>query len=154
MSMIFRTIASMSRTLAQTMAPAAILMLAIIIYTGFAIPTTYIPGWSRWNSYIDPIAYGFEALMINEFHNRNFACSLYVPAGPGYDMVAPANRVCHAVGSTPGSGVVNETETLLSLDHVDIWIKPGTLTALMVTGATPTLWAVTYASARVSPVLG
>jgi len=47
MSMLFRTVASVSRTLSQAMAPAAILILAIVIFTGFAIPTRYMLGWSR-----------------------------------------------------------------------------------------------------------
>lgn len=48
MSMMFRGIASISRTLEQAMAPASILMLALVMYTGFAIPTTYMLGWARW----------------------------------------------------------------------------------------------------------
>jgi ATP-binding cassette, subfamily G (WHITE), member 2, PDR len=40
MSMIFRTIASFSRTLPEAMVPAWFFMLSLIIYTGFAIPTT------------------------------------------------------------------------------------------------------------------
>lgn len=48
MSMLFRTIASVSRTLSQALAPAAILILAIVIYTGFAIPVNYMLGWARW----------------------------------------------------------------------------------------------------------
>ncbi len=55
MSMFFRTIASLSRTLAGAMAPAAILILALVIYTGFVIPTRYMLGWSRWINYLDPI---------------------------------------------------------------------------------------------------
>jgi len=66
MSMFFRCIAALSRTLAQAMAPAAIVILALIIYTGFAIPTRYMKPWFRWINYIDPVAYAFEALMINE----------------------------------------------------------------------------------------
>ena len=66
MSMFFRCIAALSRTLAQAMAPAAIAILALIIYTGFAIPTRYMKPWFRWINYIDPVAYAFEALMINE----------------------------------------------------------------------------------------
>ena len=55
MSMLFRTIASVSRTLSQAMAPAAIVILAIVIFTGFAIPTRYMLGWCRWINYIDPV---------------------------------------------------------------------------------------------------
>lgn len=58
MSMFFRTIASVSRTLSQAMTPAALLNLAIVMYTGFAIPTRYMHGWSRWINYLDPVAYG------------------------------------------------------------------------------------------------
>lgn len=58
MSMLFRTIASVSRTLSQAMTPAALLILAIVMFTGFAIPVQYMLGWSRWINYLDPVAYG------------------------------------------------------------------------------------------------
>jgi ATP-binding cassette, subfamily G (WHITE), member 2, PDR len=48
MSMMFRGIASISRTLEQAVAPGSLLMLALVMYTGFAIPTTYMLGWARW----------------------------------------------------------------------------------------------------------
>ena len=101
MSMMFRTIASVSRSLSQALAPAAILILAIVIYTGFAIPTTYMLGWSRWINYLDPVAYGFESLMINEFSNRQFDCSVFVPNGPGYGLDV-AHKVCSVVGAVEG----------------------------------------------------
>ena len=107
MSMLVRTISAVSRTISQALAPAAILFLALIIFTGFAIPIKYMLGWSRWINYIDPVAYAFESLMINEFHNRNFSCSNFIPAGGFYDGVSPSQHVCSAVGSIPGSDVVN-----------------------------------------------
>jgi ATP-binding cassette subfamily G (WHITE) protein 2 (PDR) len=106
MSMVFRTVASVSRTLPGAMAPAAILILAIVIFTGFTIPTRYMLGWSRWINYIDPVAYCFESLMINEFHNRNFTCSNFVPNGNGY-VNGGLSTICSAVGSTPGSNIVS-----------------------------------------------
>lgn len=69
MSMVFRTIASASRTLSQALAPAALLILGLVIYTGFAIPVRNMLGWSRWLNYLDPIAYGFEALMVCAFYS-------------------------------------------------------------------------------------
>ena len=104
MSMLFRTIASVSRTLSQAMAPAAIIILAIVIFTGFAIPTRYMLGWCRWINWIDPIAYGFESLMVNEFHNRRFPCNLYVPP---YGDLSSNSQVCSAVGAVPGQSYVN-----------------------------------------------
>ena len=64
--------------------------LALIIFTGFAIPITYMPDWCRWINYIDPLAYAFEALVVNEFHSREFMCDQFVPSPlvPGYETVA------------------------------------------------------------------
>lgn len=106
MSMLFRTIASVSRTLSQAMAPAAIIILAIVTFTGFAIPTPYMLGWCRWINYLDPIAFAFESLMVNEFHNRDFTCSLdqIVPPGASFEGGA---AVCSAIGSVPGQDTVN-----------------------------------------------
>ncbi|PYH97939.1 hypothetical protein BO71DRAFT_395761 [Aspergillus ellipticus CBS 707.79] len=101
MSMLFRTMASSSRSLSQALVPAAILMLGLIIYTGFTIPTRYMLGWSRWMNYIDPIAYGFESLMVNEFHNRKFPCatSEFVP---NYSGAALEYKICSTVGAVAG----------------------------------------------------
>lgn len=55
MSMLFRTIGSLTRSLAQALAPGANIMLGLIIFTGFVVPEPYMLGWSRWIKYIDPI---------------------------------------------------------------------------------------------------
>jgi ABC-type multidrug transport system permease subunit/ABC-type multidrug transport system ATPase subunit len=106
MSMIFRTIASYSRTLSQALVPAAILILGLVIYTGFTIPTRNMLGWSRWMNYIDPIAYGFESLIVNEFHGRSFECKSFVPPnGPSLD-----NMACSTKGAKAGLPVVFGTD--------------------------------------------
>ncbi|KAG9233334.1 putative multidrug resistance ABC transporter [Amylocarpus encephaloides] len=133
MSMLFRSIASLSRTLSQAMAPAAVLILAIVIYTGFTIPTRYMLGWARWINYLDPVAYGFEALMINEFHNRNFSCAQFVPSGPGYEVIG-LNRVCSAVSSAPGAAFVNGEAYIKSAfgyEHAHKWRNLGIMIAFM-----------------------
>ncbi|XAO22858.1 hypothetical protein I312_101633 [Cryptococcus bacillisporus CA1280] len=107
MSMFFRSIASLSRSLTQALAPAAIMILALVIYTGFAINVQNMRGWARWINYLDPIAYGFESLMINEFHGREYACSMFVPSGPGYEGATGEEHVCSTVGAVAGSSVVN-----------------------------------------------
>lgn len=111
MSMLFRTIASVSRTLSQAMAPAAILILGIIMYTGFALPVPYMRGWARWINYVNPVAYGFESLMTNEFAGRTFVCNSasFVPSGAAYANVSALERVCSAVGAVAGSPVVDGT---------------------------------------------
>jgi ATP-binding cassette subfamily G (WHITE) protein 2 (PDR) len=107
MSMFFRSIAALSRSLVQALAPAAILILGLVMYTGFAIPPNYMVGWSKWIRYLNPVSYGFEALMVNEFHNRNFECNQYIPTGQGYEGIGGTNSACMAVGSVPGQPYVN-----------------------------------------------
>jgi len=82
-------------------------MLSLVIYTGFAIPTTDMHVYFRWINYINPIGYAFESLMINEFHNRQFPYSQFVPEGPGYGNISNSERVCSMVGSIPGSNFVD-----------------------------------------------
>lgn len=109
MSMIFRTIASASRTLSQAMVPAAILILALVIFTGFVIPISYMLPWCRWMNYLDPLAYAFESLMANEFHGRQFICTDYIPnaAIPGYENLSDLQHVCSAVAAVAGSNYVD-----------------------------------------------
>lgn len=109
MSMIFRTIGSASRTLFQALVPAALLILDLVLFTGFILPKQYMLGWCRWLSYIDPLGYAFEALMVNEFHNRHFECNQFVPSPTveGYENLAGDNRVCLSVGAVPGQFYVD-----------------------------------------------
>lgn len=132
MSMIFRTIAASSRTLAQALVPASLLMLALVIYTGFVIPTRNMLGWSRWINYLDPIAYAFEGFMVNEFHSRNFTCSTIVPSGGGYNSLPIDYRICSTVGSTPGSTIVGGDRYLsesFRYYHRHLWRNFGILIA-------------------------
>ncbi|RYP42698.1 hypothetical protein DL767_000067 [Monosporascus sp. MG133] len=107
MSALYRTIASVTRTSAQAMVPSAILTLGVMIYTGFTIPTKYMPGWSRWMNYINPLAFAFEALMANEFSGRLFPCARIVPSGPGYEGLPPDSIMCYTVGALPGTTTVD-----------------------------------------------
>ncbi|KAL5338821.1 ABC drug exporter AbcA [Aspergillus crustosus] len=107
MSMFFRSLGSLTRSLVQALPFCAVLLLGLAMYTGFVIPTDYMLGWARWIAYIDPINYGFESLLVNEFHNREFPCVDYVPSGAGYVNLASSNHVCSTVGSVPGQPSVN-----------------------------------------------
>ncbi|KXJ86959.1 ABC-2 type transporter-domain-containing protein [Microdochium bolleyi] len=107
MSALFRTLAYVTRTPAQAMVPSSLLSLGLMIYTGFCIPPSYLPDWSHWMMYINPLAYAFEALMANEFHGRDFPCSNMVPRGPGYETVPADSQICSSVGAETGRDFVN-----------------------------------------------
>ncbi|KAK6455944.1 multidrug resistance protein [Scheffersomyces xylosifermentans] len=112
MSHLFRSLAAVATSIANAMTPASVVLMAMIIYAGFIIPIPYMLGWSRWINYLNPLGYVFESLMLNEFHNREFECSTFVPSGPGYESISNSARVCSTVGSRPGISTVNGTAYL------------------------------------------
>ncbi|GAV28161.1 hypothetical protein PMKS-001630 [Pichia membranifaciens] len=107
MSHIFRSIGSCFDTLAESMPPATVFLTAMVIYTGFALPTPSMLGWSRWINYLDPVAYIFEALLTNEFDGREFECSVFIPSYPDAKL---ENQVCNSVSALPGYNYVNGTD--------------------------------------------
>ncbi|KAK4231890.1 ATP-binding cassette transporter [Podospora fimiseda] len=104
MSGVFRFIGSLSRTESQAMVPASVLMIALLVFAGFIVPIDYMLPWCRWINYLDPIAYGYEALVINEFHGRNFTCASHIP---DYLTADPKNVACDAVGAVAGQNWVS-----------------------------------------------
>ena len=105
--------ASLSRSLAQALVPGILILLSLIIFTGFVVPIQDMLGWCRWINYLDPVAYGFESIMVNEFNGRSYSCNTFVPPMvEGYMNISSANRACVAVGSVPGQNAV------LGLDYI------------------------------------
>ena len=153
MSMIFRCIGALSRSLAQAMAPSAVIILSLIIYTGFAVPTPDMKVWFRWINYIDPVAYAFESLMVNEFSDREFPCSIYIPTGAGYENTGQFERACNAKGSVPGSPTVDGTAYLLTsfgYRHSHLWRNLGIIFAFTIAGMASYLFAAEYVSSKKS----
>ncbi|GAA5999769.1 hypothetical protein JCM10207_005901 [Rhodosporidiobolus poonsookiae] len=107
MSMFFRSIASLSRSLSQALVPAALLILALVLYTGFAIPTRSMLGWISWIRWLNPIQYGFECLMVNEFVGQTYVCSQAIPSGAGYPDITSGNAVCSVAGQIAGTNLVD-----------------------------------------------
>ncbi|KAK8060980.1 hypothetical protein PG996_010910 [Apiospora saccharicola] len=130
------SLGSLSRTMEQTMAPASIVVLLCIVYTGFVIPVPYMKPWLSWFRRLNPMAYAYESLMINEFSNREFACPSTIPAGPGYsDQPQMDGKVCPVVGAEPGVPNVQGPSYLLlkywyELNH--LWRNFGIIIAMII----------------------
>ncbi|KKK23290.1 hypothetical protein ARAM_005641 [Aspergillus rambellii] len=107
MSNIFRWIGAISRSMAQAMVPSSIFMMILVIYTGFTIPVRDMHPWFRWLNYLNPIAYAFESLMINEFSEKQFPCALYLPAGPGYENAPLSSKICSGSGAVAGQNYID-----------------------------------------------
>ncbi|GAP85100.2 putative multidrug resistance protein CDR1 [Rosellinia necatrix] len=102
MSMLFRTVGSLSRSLEQTLAPNSTIILLCIIYTGFVIPQKYMVPWLGWFRFINPLFYAYESLMINEYRGREFPCGTVVPSGPEYEQFGMQAKICSVIGSQFG----------------------------------------------------
>ncbi|EGC47549.1 ABC transporter [Histoplasma capsulatum var. duboisii H88] len=112
MSNIFRFIASISRTFAQASPPTIVIVLGMVIYTGFTVPLRDMVVWFRWINYINPIGYAFESLMINEFHDRSFPCTTFIPAGPGYGDFDNQFKICEGSGAVAGNTFIDGDKLL------------------------------------------
>lgn len=144
MSMLFRLFASMTKTIAQALAPSSIILMLLILYTGYVIPIQYMRGyavyipvmddytnrysWASWIRRINPVAYAFENVMVNEYNRQIFECAYVIPSGPSYDNISAEQRACAVQGSVPGSNSVNGTlyvETAYSYQYGNRWLNYG-----------------------------
>ena len=73
--------------------------------------------------------------MVNEFHDRRFACASFVPSGPGYENVAADQRACAVQGSQTGLNFVGGTayvETAFSYRWTNRWRNYGIIVAITI----------------------
>lgn len=132
MSAVFRTMASLTKTVSQAMALSGVLVLAIVVYTGFAVPVNYMHPWFAWIRFINPIFYGFEILIANEFHGRNFTCSAFVPA---YTPLLGDSFICSSKGAVAGQHTVNGDDfiaTSYTYYYSHVWRNFGILIGFLV----------------------
>ncbi|OJA14947.1 hypothetical protein AZE42_03704 [Rhizopogon vesiculosus] len=124
----FRLIAAAFKQESSATSAAGIGVLIFSLFTGYTIPRPSIPGALRWITYVNPLVFGFESLMVNEFHTLNGTCSSLVPQGPGYENVSLTNQVCTTVGAQPGMPTV-DGNAFISLSYgfkySDLWRNYG-----------------------------
>lgn len=65
-SVIYRSMGAVSRTLAGSQPPGAVFVMLLTVYSGFVVPFRDMRPWLKWFSYINPVYYAFEAMVINE----------------------------------------------------------------------------------------
>ncbi|KAJ4368375.1 Multidrug resistance protein [Neocucurbitaria cava] len=134
-SMIYRAMGAMSRTLEGSQPPGAVFALLLVLYSGFVVPFGEMRPWLKWFSYINPVYYGFESLVINEFSGRTFSCAKYIPDGPDYNDAPLNQKACAAVGSTPGSDITFGDAYMYETwgyQEKHLWRNLGIMIALMV----------------------
>jgi len=113
-----------------------------MLYAGYMIQKPQMHPWFVWLYWINPVAYGFDALLSNEFHGKVVECvgNSLVPNGPGYQD--PAHQSCAGVtGSTQGQTSLTGDEYLdaLAYNHTHVWRNVGILLAWWVLFVTITV---------------
>lgn len=134
MSQIYRSIAASTKTVSQALAIAGVVTLAIVIYTGFVIPRPLMHPWFKWISWINPVAYAFEGLFVNELHGQLFTCSQLVPSGGGYSLTGD-HFICATTGAKAGQTTVLGDDYLHSqfqYSYSHIWRNLGFMFAFMI----------------------
>ncbi|CAO1620658.1 unnamed protein product [Parajaminaea phylloscopi] len=115
---------------------AAIVMSALVLWAGYVIPQASMKRWLFWVSYLNPVFYAFEALMVNEFKRIVFTCegTSILPSGPGYPAGLGPNQICTVRGATPGSPLIPGMAYLsASFGYVEshLWRNVGILLAFL-----------------------
>ncbi|KAL1584624.1 hypothetical protein WHR41_07009 [Cladosporium halotolerans] len=106
---------------------------ALVTFIGYEQPKPDMHPWFVWIYWINPLSYGFESLMGNEFHNRVIPCvnnNLIPNYLPQYQDTS--SQACSGVrGAAPFAAVVNGDDYLesLSYSHTHLWRNVGILFA-------------------------
>ncbi|KAJ2791803.1 ATP-binding cassette transporter snq2 [Coemansia linderi] len=103
---LFRLIGNISPNVDVGHTISGITLLFMILYVGYLIPPQTMHKYFKWIYWANPLAYGFKALLSNEFRDINYPCvgSSLIPRGNGIGI---ANQVCTIAGSIPGQLRVN-----------------------------------------------
>ncbi|EFQ88413.1 hypothetical protein CFE70_005141 [Pyrenophora teres f. teres 0-1] len=134
MAAIFRTTAAITQTASQAMAGAGVLVLVLVVYTGFVIRIPQMHDYFGWLRWINPIFYAFEILLANEFHGVDFPCDRFIPSGPGYTQNGD-NFICNAQGAIAGQNFINGDryiEVAYSYSFSHVWRNFGILCAFLI----------------------
>lgn len=132
MSAVFRTLAAITKTVSQAMSLAGVLILALVVYTGFVLPEPSMHPWLGWIHYINPIYYAFEILIANEFHGRDFTCSEFVP---NYPTLSGNSFVCSISGAKAGQRTISGDDYIAvnwEYTYSHVWRNFGILIAFLV----------------------
>lgn len=85
----------------------------LVVYTGYLIPPAKMHPWFSWLRWVNPVQYGFEGLLSNEFYNLDIQCvpPMLVPALPNAQA---QYQSCTIQGSQPGM------TTVLGADYIEV----------------------------------
>ena len=118
MTALFRLIGAAFGNFDDASKVSGFVVSAAIMYSGFMIPKSRMHPWFVWLYWINPLAYGFQALMGNEFRDKVVPCvgNNLIPSGPAY--MNPNYAACSGIGGAPtGATTLSGEQYLRSLSY-------------------------------------
>jgi ABC-type multidrug transport system permease subunit/ABC-type multidrug transport system ATPase subunit len=120
---------------------------ALILYMGYQIPKPAMHPWFVWIYWINPLAYGFESIMANEFEGQTIECA-YNNLIPNYlpQYQDAAHQSCAGIaGALPGATSLTGDQYLATLSYSKshIWRNVGILFAWWFLFVGLTIWFTT-----------
>ncbi|KAH3663725.1 hypothetical protein OGAPHI_005127 [Ogataea philodendri] len=119
---LFILVASLSPTLSAANGFVGIIMMSTILYSSYMIQRPSMYWWFKWFSYMNPILYGFEALITLEFRGRKMPCtpSQLIPRGTGYENITPENQICGFTGASASREIYGMTNDVSGEIYLDL----------------------------------
>ncbi|KAJ5423938.1 CDR ABC transporter [Penicillium cf. griseofulvum] len=147
MTGFFRLVGAAFPTFDAATKVSGLSIVALFVYMGYMIIKPEMHPWFVWIYWINPMAYGFEALLANEFHGRDIPCygPNIIPNGPGY-VDGPGEQSCAGVlGAEPGATSLTGDAYLaaMSFSHSHVWRNFGIVCAWWVFFAVLTMFFTT-----------
>lgn len=170
MTAMFRAVGAAFRTFDAASKVSGLLITACIMYTGFSsspsppltlntkisplllypylhllvITEPQMKPWLGWLHWLDPLSYGFDALLSNEFHDQIIPCiaTNLIPNGPDY--LDPDHQSCAGVGGVVPRQTYVEGDAYLasmSYSHSHVWRNFGIVWAWWALFVAITIWS-------------
>ncbi|KAJ0423003.1 ABC-2 type transporter-domain-containing protein [Aspergillus carlsbadensis] len=133
MTAFFRLVGAAFPTFDAATKVSGLSIVALFVYMGYMIIKPQMHPWLVWIFWINPMAYGFEALLGNEFHGQDIPCygPNIIPNGPGY-LGSEGGQSCAGVlGAEPGATSLTGDAYLaaMSFSHSHVWRNFGIICA-------------------------
>ncbi|KAL7416554.1 putative ATP-binding cassette transporter [Mrakia frigida] len=155
MTAFFRLIGTITKSYDVAARLASILIISMVLYAGYMIPVFAMKRWLFWIYYLNPLNYGFAALMISEFKRLDLDCTdpYIIPGNAGvltsYPDTIGAFSTCNLAGSVPGQSFVRGTDYILAgyeYRSQDLWRNFGILIAFFIGFCLMQVFAMEYSS--------
>lgn len=135
MTALFRAIGASFKTFDAASKVSGFTVSALIMYIGYMIPKPAMHPWFVWLYWSDPLAYGFQALLANEFHDTIIPCvgQNLIPNGPVYSN--SSFQSCAGVGGAVEGATYTTGDAYLaslSYSHKNLWRNVGIIWAFWV----------------------